>query len=219
MDKYPRLDVINKLGFVQQFLTRLRNRCTEVDTLTSGPGIVFSMKDFNECLSIFSKSLLKYSEESLRQRVETSAIMQNQYRHLIYLKDMEVVYYRAKCEQFLKNIDVIVDSKMSAKGNSMIYELDVTNRELRTLKDHYYLMEGYMREEIKREFMQRLSVQGNEIQALEEKFKTYKTNMNHELQEECEGEINFLDSGALKALRNGESAFKAFVVEYSKPAF
>lgn len=43
--------------------------------------------------------------------------------------------------------------------------------------------------------------------------------MNHELQEECEGEINFLDSGALKALRNGESAFKAFVVEYSKPAF
>ena len=63
----------------------------------------------------------------------------------------------------MKNIDVIVDSKMSAKGNAMIYELDVTNRELRTLKDHYYLMEGYMREEIQRDFMQRLSIQGNEI--------------------------------------------------------
>ena len=54
---------------------------------------------------------------------------------------MEVIYYRSKCEQFLRNIDVIVNAKMSAKGNSMIYELDVTNRELRTLKDHYYLME------------------------------------------------------------------------------
>ena len=181
--------MINKLGFVQQFLTRLRNRCTEVDTLTSGPGIVFSMKDFNECLSIFCKSMLKYSEENLRQRAETAAIQQNQYRHLIYLKDMEVVYYRAKCEQFLKNIDVIVDSKMSAKGNAMIYELDVTNRELRTLKDHYYLMERFMRDEIQKQFMKELSVQGNQINQLEEKFKTYKTNMNHELQEECEGEI------------------------------
>ena len=28
-----------------------------------------------------------------------------------------------------------------------------------------------------------------------------------------------MDSGTLKALRNGEAAFKAFVVEYSKPAF
>mmetsp|Transcript_47154 Transcript_47154/g.62445 ORF Transcript_47154/g.62445 Transcript_47154/m.62445 type:complete len:123 (+) Transcript_47154:539-907(+) len=121
------------------------------------------MKDFNECLSIFCKQALKYSEENLRQRVETSAIMQNQYRHLIYLKEMEKVYYRAKCEQFLRNIDVIVDSKMSAKGNAMIYELDVTNRELRTLKDHYYLMERYMREEIKKEFTMQLSVQGNEI--------------------------------------------------------
>ena len=78
--------------------------------------------------------------------------MSNQYRHLIYLKDMEVVYYRSKCEQFLRNIDVIVNTKMSAKGNQMVYELDVTNRELRSLKDHYYLMETYMREEIRKEF-------------------------------------------------------------------
>jgi hypothetical protein len=76
--------------------------------------------------------------------------MSNQYRHLVYLKEMEIVYYRSKCEQFLRNIDVIVNAKMSAKGNQMIYELDVTNRELRSLKDHYYLMERYMREEIRK---------------------------------------------------------------------
>lgn len=88
-----------------------------MDTLTSGPGIVFSMKDFNECISIFCKQAIKYGEESLRQRTETSNIMQNQYRHLVYLKEMEIIYYRSKCEQFLHNIDVIVNTKMSAKGN------------------------------------------------------------------------------------------------------
>lgn len=50
VDKNSHLNVVNKVEFVQSFLTKLRNRCTEVETLASGPGIVFSIKDFNECL-------------------------------------------------------------------------------------------------------------------------------------------------------------------------
>ena len=53
VDPNSHLNVVNKLDFVQSFLTKLRNRCTEVETLASGPGIVFSMKDFNECLHAF----------------------------------------------------------------------------------------------------------------------------------------------------------------------
>ena len=71
VNKNNHLDVVNKLGFVQTFLTKLRNRCTEVETLAGGPGIVFSLNDFNECLHTFCQSLLKYSEVELRTRVET----------------------------------------------------------------------------------------------------------------------------------------------------
>lgn len=53
VDKDCHLNVVNKVEFVQSFLTKLRNRCTEVETLASGPGIVFSIKDFNECLQQF----------------------------------------------------------------------------------------------------------------------------------------------------------------------
>jgi hypothetical protein len=35
---------------------------------------------------------------------------------------------------------------MSSKGNRMIYETDMVSRELRVLKDNYYLMEDVMRE-------------------------------------------------------------------------
>lgn len=79
VDHNSHLNVVNKLDFVQSFLTKLRNRCTEVDTLASGPGIVFSMKDFNECLQAFCQGLLKYSEAELRGRVETQHIRLNQY--------------------------------------------------------------------------------------------------------------------------------------------
>lgn len=51
VDRNQNLDVSVKVGFLQTFLTRLRNRCTEVETLTSGPGLVFSTKDFNDCLT------------------------------------------------------------------------------------------------------------------------------------------------------------------------
>jgi len=78
-------------------MTRLRNRCTEVETLTS-KAIVFTMKDFNECLQIFCKQLLKYGETEMRTRSETAAVRENQYRHLIYIKEMEGIYYKRKCE-------------------------------------------------------------------------------------------------------------------------
>lgn len=55
VDQAPHLAVETKVEFLQSFLTRLRNRCTEVETLTSGPGLVFSIKDFNDCLAIFAR--------------------------------------------------------------------------------------------------------------------------------------------------------------------
>lgn len=48
VDRFCHLDMVNKVSAVQKCLTRLKNRCTEVETLTSGPGIVFTIKDFNE---------------------------------------------------------------------------------------------------------------------------------------------------------------------------
>ena len=50
VDVQQHLDLTVKLGFVQEFLTKLRNRGTVVGTLTSGPGWVFTDKDFIEAL-------------------------------------------------------------------------------------------------------------------------------------------------------------------------
>lgn len=157
------------------------------------------MKDFNECLQIFCKQALKYSEESLRGRVETSAIQANQYRHLIYLKEMEAVYYRTKCEQFLANVDLIVNAKMSHKGNHIIYELDVTNRELRTLKDHYYQMEGYMREEIRREFEKTLEENASILKSTKRSNEDFRAKLATEMSAHVEA---FFGDAATKGKLN-----------------
>jgi len=45
----------------------------------------------------------------------------------------------------------------------MIYELDLTARELQTLKDHYYIMERNLREEIRLDFLSDLNSKGTLI--------------------------------------------------------
>jgi hypothetical protein len=63
VDPNSHLDVVNKVEAVQSLLTKLRNRGTEVDTLTSGTGMVFTIKDLNECLSDFCRQTVKYCEK------------------------------------------------------------------------------------------------------------------------------------------------------------
>ena len=116
---------------------------------------------------------------------------------------MEIVYYRSKCEQFLRNIDVIVNAKMSQKGNQMIYELDVTNCELRQLKDHYYLMERYMREEIRKEFQKEVHTKNNTIDKLKKDFDHHRESLQTALQLACAKEINELEDNARTSLGGG----------------
>lgn len=57
------LELVNRMSSMQSFLTKLRNRGMEIETLTSGPGIVFTVKDFNECLNNFCFDIISYQEQ------------------------------------------------------------------------------------------------------------------------------------------------------------
>ena len=206
MDKDSHLDVVNKLGFVQSFLTKLRNRCTEVETLASGPGIVFSMKDFNECLQVFCQGLLKYGEAELRSRVETQHIRQNQYQHLLYMKEKQAVYYRRKCEQFLGDIDKLVNSKISQKGSQLIYELDVSSRELRVLRDNYRLMQTMMMEELRSKYVRSIQSKENKIAQLRERFNQQQELVARETVAAVESAFGGLDEQVEKKRREADAS-------------
>jgi hypothetical protein len=62
------LDPLNRIGEMQTWLTRLKNRGMDIETLTSGPGVVFSYKDLNECLSNFVSQIVSHGEKEFRNR-------------------------------------------------------------------------------------------------------------------------------------------------------
>ena len=70
---------------------------------------------------------------------------------------------------------------MANKGNALVYELDSTSRELRILKDHYYLMEKLMRDEVRHEFERTIQERDNTILRLKADFKHYRSEMKNTL--------------------------------------
>jgi len=70
VDNRNHLDIINKVGPIQKMLTQIKNRCLEIETLTSGVGVVISSKDLNECLEECCRSLIKNGEIEMRTRCE-----------------------------------------------------------------------------------------------------------------------------------------------------
>lgn len=193
VNRNSHLDIVTKVSFVQQFLTRLKNRCTEVETLTSGPGVVFSLKDFNDCLQTLCRGLIKYGETALRSQSETASMKEQHLQHLVYVRERQAKYYQRKNEQFVNDIDTIINSKMTEKGNQMIYELDTSNRQLRMLKDNFYLMEKMMREEIHIDYSDQLIQKENLIKKYRESFKNYRTELNEEIKIEIDTEVATID--------------------------
>lgn len=76
VDNRNHLDIINKVGPIQKMLTQIKNRCLEIQTLTSGVGVVISSKDLNECLEECCRSLIKFGEIEMRTRCEQMAMQQ-----------------------------------------------------------------------------------------------------------------------------------------------
>ena len=51
-------------------LTQFKNRMLEIDTITSGKGVIISTKDLTECLKECARNIVKNGEMEMRTRCE-----------------------------------------------------------------------------------------------------------------------------------------------------
>lgn len=73
-DARNHLDIINKVPAIQKMYTQINNRSLEIQTLTSGVGVVITRKDLNESLDECCRSLVQFSEIEMRTRCEHMAM-------------------------------------------------------------------------------------------------------------------------------------------------
>ena len=187
VDPKSHLDAINKCSHIQSFMTRLKNRGTEVETLTSGPGYVFTLKDINDCVGTLSKGLLKYAEAELRSQAEMAAKKEQHYRELLYAKDQKIEHLERRLAEQVRVVDKMVNSRMYEKGNAIVYELDQANRSLKLLKDNIHTMEDRIRKEIDWSYRNKLHHRETALYQETRKFtdfkESFKTKMDQQVSE------------------------------------
>ena len=62
----------------------------EIETLTSGVGVVLSSKDLKECLEDTCRGIIKHGEVEMRTRCETHAMQVVYFENLLYFKDQQL---------------------------------------------------------------------------------------------------------------------------------
>lgn len=79
--------------------------------------MVFTIKDFNECLQILCRGLIKYSEREMRARSEDLAKKEQHFISLLYIKDRQIENLEERINNTRENLDKLINSKMYEKGN------------------------------------------------------------------------------------------------------
>ena len=163
---------------MQDFLTKLANRGTEVETLTSGPGVVFTRKDFNDAIQNFCRKVITYGEQELKSRSDLFCQKEEHYLHLIYVKDQKISELDRRIKNQAKNIENIISARLFEKGNQLIYQLDSTSRLLILFKQTMYGLETEIRSKILGEQAQKFKLQKDALDIQIEKLDDYKQHVS-----------------------------------------
>jgi len=76
------------------------------------------------------------------------------------------------------NSDRMISAKLMQRGSQLLYDLDLTSRELRTLKDNIHVMERMMRTELRKEYVREINEREDEARKYKESFGGYKDRLN-----------------------------------------
>lgn len=178
VDKKNHLDIINKVGPVQKMLTQMKNRCLEIETLTSGHGIVISSKDLNETLKELCRGIVQFNEIEMRTRCEQLYLLIKEYENQLYSKDQQLLNMEYKLKHAKEELNKIVNTKVFSRGNNLIYELDKSARQLRLIKDNIYSLETGVKEKVKLYYEKDLSDTRMQLSELKSNFAKFRDNLS-----------------------------------------
>jgi len=96
---------------------------------------------------------------------------------LLYIKDRKIENLEERISNTRDNLDKLINSKMYEKGNQLIYELDLVNRQLRLFKDNIFAMERELRSNIRAEFAETLRKNMRDLDTSVNRFKDFKNDV------------------------------------------
>lgn len=198
-------DITKRIGCLHHYLNNLRNRCTLVEAPTCGKAHVFLVKDMTKLTKKFADRIVKYMETEFRVKEESFLVQFEQLEKVKLQKDEEIKELARVLKNLQGNLENLVNSKLSQKGNSLIYELDRSHRKLSEIKANMKLMPKQIREIVYLDYKEEIEKNKRKISDLRQNFFNFKS----ELTQELKADISFHKTNAFSEIKNKTSKSKA----------
>lgn len=137
----------------------------------------------------------------MRTRCEQLSLLILQYENLLYTKDMHLLNLENKLKHAKEEINKIINTKVFSRGNNLIYELDMSTRQLRLMKDNVFGVEKNLKEKIRLYFDKDLEQTRVLLDESKRKFKEYQLTLNSYMRENVAENINYIDEVMKKRVK------------------
>ena len=119
----------------------------------------------------------------MRTRCEQLSMQIHQYENLLYTKDMQLLNLENKLKHAKEELNKIINTKVFSRGNNLIYELDMSTRQLRLMKDNVFGLEKAIKETMRLYFDKDLQQTRTLLTEQKRKFKEYQLTLNSYMRE------------------------------------
>ena len=200
----PFTDIHRKVGVLHNFLNVVRNRGSMVDAPSTGKALVFSVKDLTQLTKRFTEQILRYLDGEFRTQQENNETELQRVVVEVLRKNKEIMILQRNLERLHTNIVSLVNAQLAQKGTQLIYELDISARQLIEIKANSRDLEQQVVKLIRQEYSHKISEQKLEIQKLESQFNVYRG----ELAQEIRSDIDAKKIEALNELKGSAGKYK-----------
>ena len=179
-------DYLKKVNLLSNFFNLLKSRGTIVQAQT-GKAIVYTMKDLASIVNRIADQTLRYKETEKREYIDKIFRQVQELKQKIRDRRKKLLGYKKSKIELEKEVSDMVTARITQKGAQFMYEIDVSQRQLKEIKENSHALEVQVREKITQEYIEKYRMKVEKEKSMREEFIGFQMNFAVGLKNSIDG--------------------------------
>ena len=176
---------LKKMNLLNGFLSVMKNRGTVVAS-PGGKAMVYTEKDLTALTKRFAEQVLRFKDADFKEGLGKMHIQVISLKEKMLEKEKLLLGYKKACENIEVELKNMVNAKLTQKGAQIMYELDISHRQLKEIKENTSELEIQVKERVVQEFEELLRKKTESLRELQEEFKNFQGEISDDFKQVIE---------------------------------
>ena len=166
-----------KTTLLNNFLSVMRNRGTTV-AAPGGKALVYTIKDLTTLTKRFADQIQRFKESEHKENFEKIVIDLSRIKEKIIAKEKLLLGYKKNTEELEIEVSNMVNARLTQKGAQIMYELDVSQRQLKEIKENTKELEISVKNKITSEYEEKYKEKIDNLNSIKDHFFNYQAEVS-----------------------------------------